>query len=253
MRVHVMSDLHFEFLSNFDEGQFWRILDSKVATSPGATLVLAGDIYNLKNPKRFEQILSGFCSRYGDVLYVPGNHEHWKYSIREANQYLADLEKDPKFHNLTYVRPGGMEPHQDVLGGTLWYPDCKNEAFKAQWCDYYMISDSATAIEAEHQKFMADLMSREAPLVVSHHYPTDESIGARWVGQPTNIFFSAAIDDALKARTLKPPKLWIHGHTHDPMDYVSKYGFRVYCNPHGYPGENSNSQFWNRLEVEVAI
>ncbi len=253
MKLHVMSDLHFEFLSNFDESQFWRILDSKVATSPGATLVLAGDIYNLKNPKRFEHILSEFCSRYGSVIYTPGNHEHWKYSIREASLYLADLEKDPKFHNLMYVRPGGKLPY--VLGGTLWYPDCKNEAFKAQWCDYYMISDSATSIEAEHQRFVADLMSREVSLVVSHHYPTDESIGPRWVGQPTNVFFSANMDGILKNRAefFKPPKLWVHGHTHDPMDYISKHGFRVYCNPHGYPGENSNPQFWNRLEVEVAI
>ena len=46
--------------------------------------------------------------------------------------------------------------------------------------------------------------------------------------------------------------LWIHGHTHDNMDYVEN-GTRVICNPRGYVTYNSteNSDFNPGLVVEI--
>jgi Icc-related predicted phosphoesterase len=51
---------------------------------------------------------------------------------------------------------------------------------------------------------------------------------------------------------LRPPvKLWIHGHTHESMDYDIE-GTRVVCNPRGYLPEEPNKRFNPRLVVEVA-
>ena len=187
------------------------------------------------------------------MVYVPGNHEYWRYSIAEGNKFLAGLGMDPRFSNLT-VLPDRTNALADFNGGTLWFPDCGDAQLKKSWCDYWMVKDAATAIQKEHEEFVTNMMVYEPFVFVSHHYPTDESIAARWAGQPTNVFFSARIDSHLRARngdTHKLMGLWIHGHTHDPMDYVSKYGFRVYCNPMGYPGEGANRNFWDRLLVEA--
>lgn len=46
------------------------------------------------------------------------------------------------------------------------------------------------------------------------------------------------------------PKLWIHGHTHESVDYrVGRT--RVVCNPHGYAGHAVNARFDPRFTVEV--
>jgi Icc-related predicted phosphoesterase len=114
-----------------------------------------------------------------------------------------------------------------------------------------MVYDSMAEIQKEHESLINDPALWASEVVVTHHYPTDESIAPRWQGEPSNVFFSARIDKTLQKHPNSNIKLWIHGHTHDPMDFVSKYGFRVYCNPHGYPGEGSNRNFWDRLLVEV--
>lgn len=256
MKLHVMSDIHFEFFRDNPVmvAQFWDLLDRAIARDQPDVAVLAGDIYSLKDQKNFERFMAQFCSRYKQVAYVPGNHEYWRYTIAEGNKYLSTLGLDPRFSNLNVLRSPNrivLAPLPTIAGGTLWYSDCGDTKLKKSWCDYWMVYDSATEIQNEHEKFVADHAIWASQIVVSHHYPTDESIAARWAGQPTNVFFSARIDKALQKHPNSKIKLWIHGHTHDPMDFVSKYGFRVYCNPHGYPGEGSNRNFWDRLLVEV--
>jgi hypothetical protein len=47
----------------------------------------------------------------------------------------------------------------------------------------------------------------------------------------------------------KPPKLWIHGHTHDSFDYMVGET-RVICHPKGYPKEN-NYDGYKPLVIEI--
>jgi hypothetical protein len=46
------------------------------------------------------------------------------------------------------------------------------------------------------------------------------------------------------------PKLWIHGHTHESMDYfIDKT--RIVCNPFGYWQYDENRRFQENLIIEV--
>jgi hypothetical protein len=47
-----------------------------------------------------------------------------------------------------------------------------------------------------------------------------------------------------------PVSVWIHGHTHDSLDYMQS-GTRVVCNPRGYVPMEINPRFDPELVVEV--
>lgn len=256
MILHVMSDLHFEFMNRRQEEDWWRELDGRILKDAPEAVVLAGDIDGLKNKINMKGVLAMFAKRYPTVLYTPGNHEFFGTSIAEGHRFLTEELDD--LTNVQVLLPGTKVVLEEkdtkrkvtFTGGTLWYPDCKEDLAKSYFIDYRLIDDSRTAIEQQHQDF---LKQEPGDVVVSHHYPTDESIAPRWAKSSSNIFFCAYINTLLvewaKAKTL--PKLWIHGHTHDPFDYQSNYGFRVFCNPGGYPNEGANPTFWDRIKVEV--
>jgi predicted phosphodiesterase len=48
----------------------------------------------------------------------------------------------------------------------------------------------------------------------------------------------------------KPPKLIVHGHTHDPCDYMIGET-RVICNPRGYPAEHPWYENYQPKIVEI--
>lgn len=248
MKIDVMSDLHLEHEKN--QASFWKELDEYLAKIPASTLVLAGDIYPAKDYDGLRDVMLKFAQRYSKVLYIPGNHESWGGDIHTTNSTIAALATS----QVTVLSPGKVTDVEGrtFTGGTLWFPDTTDRLLKAQWCDYWMVREADWTIPIEHHKFVKwlDNPDCKADIVVTHHYPTDESIAPRWAGQETNIFFSARIDGHVASMVHKP-KLWIHGHTHDPLDYVSKHGYRVYCNPRGYPFENANPHFWDRVSVEV--
>lgn len=246
MKAHIISDIHFEIRNKQQKQDFWTRLEAKKGEAD--TLFLAGDIGSLKNSKVNELLdtLHHFEELYQKVYYTAGNHEYWGCGIQRGNEIL-NRWSEKVLPKTTCLMPG--EIHGNVSGGTLWYPDCQNPIEKRYWCDYQYISDSYTMIEAEHNKFIAQ--KELTDIVATHHFPTSESIEPRWAGESTNVFFCAFLENWLGYKVSKLPKLFLHGHTHNPMDYVSKFGFRVYCNPLGYPNENANNDFWDRLLIEV--
>jgi len=65
-------------------------------------------------------------------------------------------------------------------------------------------------------------------VVVTHHLPSEKSIGEQYQGDWANASFASRLDDMMGRSTL-----WIHGHTHINFDY-ELHGTRVICNPRGY-------------------
>ena len=62
----------------------------------------------------------------------------------------------------------------------------------------------------------------------------------RYQGSPLNCFFACPEAEAILLE--KAPRLWVHGHTHDSLDYqLGKT--RVLCNPFGYAGVEMNASF----------
>jgi Icc-related predicted phosphoesterase len=84
-------------------------------------------------------------------------------------------------------------------------------------------------------------------VVVTHHLPHPNSVHPRYTGDSLNPSFASD----LSALVREPVKLWIHGHTHESMDYVVN-GTRVVCNPRGYMPQEPNRSFKPSLVVELS-
>lgn len=254
MILHVMSDTHLEFLGQEAlDINFKLRLEAKARDEPPRALVLAGDIDVLATMRRgaerppLLESLEWFASLYPDVIYVPGNHEHADVGIADGYELLKQVPAN--VHVLRPHRPAVTIDGTRFTGGTMWYPDCEDHWLKRGWFDYRMIPDADPEIHACHDLFREQVLPDMGDVVVTHMFPTDESINPKFQGANTNVFFCAELDSELVKHRL--PKLWIHGHTHCPFDYRSRHGFRVFCNPKGYPFEGENPRFWDRIRVDT--
>jgi hypothetical protein len=100
-----------------------------------------------------------------------------------------------------------------------------------------------------HEAHKFFLFNSEADIIVSHHTPSLQSVHEKYRGSPFNPSFSNNLDEQILAMK-KPPKLWIHGHTHDEFDYMIGET-RVVCHPRGYKGERDNYRNYAPKIVEI--
>jgi len=249
MILHVASDIHLEFLNKRSRDKVISGFGAAQARDKADGLVLAGDICELDHIDILQEFLLACSSWYTQIFYVPGNHEFFKTGIKAGLELISEKLKVPGLHHLT---PGVRRTVQGLsfTGGTLWYRDCGVQWLKRDWIDYNKIPDAEPQIHLQHSLFTEQ---EPGDIVVSHMMPTMESVGDKWQFASTNRFFVADIDKEIEAwaQANVKPRLWVHGHTHDPKDFVSRHGFRVYCNPMGYSNEGTNHYFWERLRVEV--
>ena len=246
MKLHVASDLHLENLTANQAVKLVKQFESIDKTGVDA-LVLAGDICSFRDDRyrRMAESIASFCGMYKTVVYVAGNHDHWGTTVETATDRCAQLMS--KHPNLIVLDCTTTTMCGNVwFGGTLWYQPQSSGYF----IDLSKVLSGAGSIYEKNLQFTDALSGAGASIVVSHHFPTSESIAEEWRGYRNNGYFCAYIDEQIEALPVKP-KLWIHGHTHNPMDYISGLGFRVYANPYGYENEGLNPEFWNRLEVNV--
>jgi Icc-related predicted phosphoesterase len=83
-------------------------------------------------------------------------------------------------------------------------------------------------------------------VVVTHHLPHRLSIHRKYHDNALNPAFASDLDRLVRA----PVALWIHGHTHESLDYLVN-GARVVCNPRGYVPIDPNAAFDPHLVVEI--
>jgi len=86
-------------------------------------------------------------------------------------------------------------------------------------------------------------------VVVGHHAPSKTSTKPRYQDDTLmNGGYSSRLDEFI----LEHPqiKLWTHGHTHDPFDYMVG-STRVVCNPRGYDGYEDRADHFELQYIEV--
>jgi predicted phosphodiesterase len=86
-------------------------------------------------------------------------------------------------------------------------------------------------------------------IVVGHHTPSTFSCHPRWAHDKlmNGGYHSDLVDFILDRPQIK---LWTHGHTHEPFDYMIG-STRVVCNPRGYDGYEDISDRFELKYVEV--
>lgn len=220
-----------------------------------------GDIYSLQPYVANEKL----------VIYVPGNHEYYNHEINETRTVMkrAATTCGVKVLDRDYIIHNGVR----YVGCTLWTDfNLMNNAHTAKLVanmymnDYVLIKYSDGwdtenfSPDISQELHYGDVAWLESVLneyfdgptvVVTHHGPTILSVSEKYRNSDaaTTQLNASYASDLSKLIDKYNPKLWIHGHTHDPKDYEI-FNTRVICNPRGYAyrGENPN---WVPKIIEV--
>lgn len=241
MKIQVVSDLHLEHQDDNGVG----LINSFNPEGVDA-LVVAGD---LCNEHQLDQVVALLCSRFPVVIYVPGNHEYYDSGFKRVWKVLHRL--NDTFKNLHLLERSALSiGSKHVLGTTLWFPELPdNEKYEDAFSDFIVINKLKDWVYRENRasvKYLEDNL-QEGDVVITHHFPSYQSIGKRFVGDPFNRFFICSMEKLILERK---PSLWIHGHTHDSFDYQLG-DTRILCNPHGYTGHERNVHFKNNLVIDI--
>lgn len=222
----LISDLHLDMRKNAIQ----MLMDIEPTSY---TLVIAGDLCEAQNLNpEWIRILS---EKYDDVIYVPGNHEFygttwettWKIldNAMLINTHL--LRNQVEYHPMDTVA---------YAGSTLWFPNQPDNMWhERNMTDFSIIPGFKEWVYLEHSRSKFFLAGVRSDVWVTHHLPFWRSVHPKYEGDNLNRFFVGDVSDELRA-SKAPPKVIVHGHTHEPCDYMVG-DTRVVCNPLGYPNE----------------
>ncbi len=274
MKIKLVSDLHLEFADiniKNDEGCDVLILSGDVMVAqdlhdhPEMDYGMYSNV-NLQDLGRRQQTALRFrdflkrCSfQFPHTIYVAGNHEfyHGKW-----NQTLTVLAGEcAKYPNI-YFLERSFKKINDVIfvGGTLWTNMNKADpitlhAARDMMNDFRVIRkehDGYTKLKPadtvyRHRDTLAyieeivDRKEVEKYVVVGHHSPSFQSCHDTY---KDDAIMNGCYHSDLSNTILDRPqiKLWTHGHTHHPFDYMIGET-RIVCNPRGYDGYEDTG--WN--------
>ncbi len=230
MKIQVLSDLHL------------TVAAMEPPRTDADVVVLAGDI------ARSKQAIDWALALGQPVIYVPGNHEYYGGSLAAVREELKQLAAGTRVHVLDQdeVTLQGVR----FVGATLWtdfelYAGPQREESIAAAlrfsADFSRITlDGEARFTPEHSSLLcrqaAQWLSqrlrdqRPPTVVVTHYAPSVRSVDPKFDGSPLNAAFVSNLDALVAA---SEAALWIHGHTHYPVDYAIG-ATRVFSNPRGY-------------------
>ena len=266
MKINVISDLHLDF--------------ADLALPGGDVLILSGDIcearrlkkdmYNPdmvlfeherkdQRPDRYYRFFEEECSKYREVVMVMGNHEHYGFQYQKTYAHIASQLPD----NVTLLE-NQTHTIDDVVfvGCTLWTDMNQSDPLtmfhmKSQMNDYRQVTMFNESKNVYHRltpektvedhykskQFIKETVENKFDqkfVVVTHHAPSKASIKPQYAG---DTLMNGAYSSDLSEFILENPqiKLWTHGHTHDPFDYMIG-STRIVCNPRGYAGYEARAE-----------
>jgi predicted phosphodiesterase len=235
MRLHVLSDLHFEFGP------------AKIPTTNADVVVLAGDIHLGREGRKWAR------NQFGGkpVIYVLGNHEFYRHSLPELTETLKRETEGSPIHLLE--NSAAEIDGYTFLGCTLWTDfrlsadaEAAMRVAEGIMSDYGQIDFSSenrvlrardtARIHAESVAWLRSALAkydRAHTIVVTHHAPSARSEAPYQTESPLKAAFASNLDSLIEQSGVP---LWIHGHTHYNVDYVIG-STRVLTNQRGYPEE----------------
>lgn len=236
MKLAIASDLHFEFYRDAGLHLVDRLPEADV-------LICAGD---LATSTGLGAALDLLCRKYAHVVYVCGNHEFYGSSVLRVRKMLDRFPREElKYLQDSTCEIGGFR----FVGSTLWFPELPGNGFyEPRMNDFHAIEHARETVYREHEatlKFLSETVS-EGDIVVTHHLPSVRCVAPRFKRSALNRFFVGDVGNLLSDRKAR---LWVHGHTHDAVDFVVGET-RVVCNPSGYPGE-MHGGYRPNLTIEI--
>lgn len=227
MKIQIVSDLHLEFG------------DYNLPSCERDLLILAGDVNVGEKSVSFlkEQL------EYSPVVYILGNHEFYGHDIETITTFYTELCL-PGLHFLdnSVFEMGDIR----FLGCTLW-TDVNHQNkidilnIKGGLNDFRLIQNGESIFTVQdsidHHLKSVNWLNHELKVpysgktvIITHHLPSVRSIDPKFSFSSLNSAFASDLEDMISENT---PDLWIHGHTHDSVNY--QIGLtKIVCNPRGY-------------------
>jgi hypothetical protein len=218
---------------------------------------------------RFRDFLKRCSFQFPHVVYVAGNHEFYNGKFHKGIQYLRD--ECAKFPNV-YFLERDMKIIDDVVfvGGTLWTDMNKGDpltlhAVRDMMNDFRIIKNDEKGFtnlkpadtvvrHRETLQYIKHVVTEHKDkrcVVVGHHSPSGLSTHEQYKNEH---LMNGAYHSDLSEFIMDHPqiKLWTHGHTHHPFDYVIGET-RIVCNPRGYESDGyCEDSGWNpNIVIEV--
>ena len=269
MKINLISDCHI----NFED----------LVLPGGDVLIMAGDIMEAghlrlaDNAKkntfiadRYRGFIANELSKYRHVIYIAGNHEHYHNSYEDTFVRLKKELPD----NVHFLEAEGITI-DDVhfIGGTFWTDMNKRDPITMQvvkqgmadfniikhgdsikvetmYGDAYYTNKFTPAYVADvfretvgKLKDFLDEHANDKVVVISHHAPSPLSINPRY---KDDFHMNFGYHSNLTEFILDHPqiKTWVHGHMHDPVDYMIGTT-RVVSNPRGYKGYEEQAEIFD--------
>jgi predicted phosphodiesterase len=274
MRVNVISDLHLEFRDLYLPGGDVLVISGDACESRTLRKYkydpnnLLGD--NGNEGKRLDRAIRFFieeCTKYRQVIYVMGNHEHYhtKYS--------------KTWHEICAEMPDNVEVLEDqslvidnvlFLGATLW-TDCNKgdpltiQTLKHGMNDYRAITHMKNGVyrklipqdtmetHMRTKEFFSNEIDKHPGkdvVVCTHHAPSFMSVHEHYKhDHHMNGGYASDLSEFILDRP--QIKFWTHGHMHDPSNYMIGE-CNVIANPRGYYGyEQQAKDFDPRIGFDI--
>ena len=288
MKIAIASDVHLEFgdldIVNTDNAQV-LILSGDICVAADLDMrdrrqTESG--FARRRSEMFHEFFERCAANFPHVIYIMGNHEYYHSDFATA---LGEMRRKLAHLPNLYILEREIKVIDDVtfIGGTLW-TDMNNSDpltlyhMRTMMNDFRVIQNSDIPVHfrtqegefrtrvgkfspedavTEHVKMkeyiqVVTAMLGENPnkyVVAGHHAPSRRSTHAMYAHDTImNGGYSSDMDQFIEDRP--QIKLWTHGHTHHPFDYMIGET-RVVCNPRGYSGYEARADEWKLLTVDI--
>ena len=212
-KIAYCSDIHLE----------WTKLSEGLQNEEGVDLlILAGDICMAIKADRHLKFFEETCRNFDQVLYIPGNHEHYMGNIDDTVNTLRT--KLGHIGNLCIANNHEYDYYGiKIWMGTLWTDMDKQNPIVMEQCrsivsDYEYISIGGGYSRKlwpqdtvdEYMKALSKI-NFNADIVVTHHAPSYQAVSPRYRHSPINGAYYNDLDEMIENSGIK---YWIYGHVH---------------------------------------
>lgn len=275
MKLAICSDLHLEFgdITLRNEGADVLILGGDIMTAQELhdfktdDTKFADELTRRAIAERYRNFLARCSTEFQHVIFIAGNHEFYHGKYPDAYNYLE--EECQSFKNVYFLEQSKKEINDvTFIGATLWTDMNDGDRntlllIKEMMNDYRVIRNSTrnyarltpsdTVIRHKNTlKFIKSTILSDPNkkyAVIGHHAPSIKSIKPKYAEEvEMNGGYYSDLEDFI----LDHPqiKLWTHGHVHSCHDYMVG-NTRIFCNPRGYIGYESQAEEFTLKYVEV--